>query len=42
MREGYIVDDIVDIPEDIRNMSLEELNAEIERLEAKARKEINS
>lgn len=38
MREAFIVDDIIDIPEDIRNMTLEELEAEIARMEAEIRK----
>ena len=34
MREGYIVDDIIEIPDYIKNMTLEESEAEIERIEA--------
>ncbi len=40
MREGYIVDDVIEIPDYIKNMTFEELQAEIARLEAEERKRL--
>ncbi len=40
MREGYIVDDIIEIPDYIKNMTLEESEAEIARIEAEERKRL--
>ncbi len=37
--EKYFAYDVLDIPEDIKNMTPEELDAEIARLEAEAAKE---
>lgn len=40
MREGYIVDDVIVIPEYIKNMTKEELDAEIAKIEAEEKKKI--
>ncbi len=42
MREGFLIDDLVKIPEKYKKMTAEELDAEIKRLEKEEKERKNS